>query len=127
MNDRDNLNKVIANDRQETLRKEEVVNEVNQNQTNSQINFNEFKDERPPFRVPDKYRNEPLFIIFSKYWANQLIRAGFQIKNVAISRRDSSKFVYIFYNDTGLIEYYENLVNEMRKKPRKEDKDDVIS
>ena len=120
MNDRDNLNKVIANDRQETLRKEEVVNEVNQTQ-------NQPQDERPPFRVPDKYRSEPLFIIFSKYWANQLMRAGFQIKNVAISRKDSSKFVYIFYNDTGLIEYYENLVNEMRKKPRKEDKDDIIS
>ena len=123
MNDRNNLNKVIANDRQDTLRKEEMVNEVNQSQTGS----NEFKDERPPFRVPDKYRSEPLFIIFSKYWANQLMRAGFQIKNVAISRKDSSKFVYIFYNDTGLIEYYENLVNEMRKKPRKEDKDDIIS
>ena len=127
MNDRNNLNKVIANDRQDTLRKEEIVNEVNQTQINSQTNSNEFKDERPPFRIPDKYRNEPLFIVFSKYWANQLIRAGFQIKNVAISHRDSSKFVYIFYNDTGLIEYYENLVNEMRKKPRKEDKDDVIS
>ena len=124
MNDRDNLNKVIANDRQETLREEEVVNEVNQ--TQDEI-LNQPKDERPPFRVPDKYRSEPLFIIFSKYWANQLMRAGFQIKNVAISRKDSSKFVYIFYNDTGLIEYYENLVNEMRKKPRKEDKDDIIS
>ena len=123
MNDRNNLNKVIANDRQDTLRKEEIVNEVNQSQNDS----NEFKNERPPFRIPDKYRSEPLFIVFSKYWANQLIRAGFQIKNVAISHRDSSKFVYIFYNDTGLIEYYENLVNEMRKKPRKEDKDDVIS
>ena len=124
MNDRDNLNKVIANDRQETLREEEVVNEVNQ--TQDEI-LNQPKDERPPFKVPDKYRSEPLFIIFSKYWANQLMRAGFQIKNVAISRKDSSKFVYIFYNDTGLIEYYENLVNEMRKKPRKEDKDDIIS
>ena len=123
MNDRNNLNKVITNDRQDTLRKEEIVNEVNQSQNDS----NEFKNERPPFRIPDKYRSEPLFIVFSKYWANQLIRAGFQIKNVAISHRDSSKFVYIFYNDTGLIEYYENLVNEMRKKPRKEDKDDVIS
>ena len=77
MNDRNNLNKVIANDRQDTLRKEEIVNEVNQTQINSQPNFNEFKDERPPFRIPDKYRSEPLFIVFSKYWANQLIRAGF--------------------------------------------------
>ena len=118
MNDRDNLNKVIANDRQETLRKEEVVNEVNQTETESNG-----QKERKPFRIPDKYRSEPLFIVFNRYWANQLMRAGFQIKDIGISHRDSSKFVFIFYNDTGLVEYYEKLVNDMRNKPRKEDKD----
>ena len=118
MNDRDNLNKVIANDRQETLRKEEVVNEVNQTETESNG-----QKERKPFRIPDKYRSEPLFIVFNRYWANQLMRAGFQIKDIGVSHRDSSKFVFIFYNDTGLVEYYEKLVNDMRNKPRKEDKD----
>ena len=55
------------------------------------------------------------------------MRAGFQIKDIGISHRDSSKFVFIFYNDTGLVEYYEKLVNDMRNKPRKEDKDNGTS
>lgn len=128
MNDRNNLNKVIANDRQETLRKEEIVNEVNQSQADSQTNFNKFKDEREPFKVPEKFRIKSTFNFFNTYWAKLAIEAGFPLKTIEVSRRDRNKLVFIFYNSPELMDFYEQLVADYRNHRRKEDQDnDLLS
>ena len=125
MNDRDNLNKVIANDRQETLRKEEVVNEVNQ--TQDEI-LNQPKDERPPFKVPEKFRIKSTFNFFNTYWAKLAIEAGYPLKTIEVSRRDRNKLVFIFYNSPELMDFYEQLVADYRNHGRKEDQDnDLLS
>ena len=125
MNDRDNLNKVIANDRQETLREEEVVNEVNQ--TQDEI-LNQSKDERPPFRVPEKFRIKSTFNFFNTYWAKLAIEAGYPLKTIEVSRRDRNKLVFIFYNSPELMDFYEQLVADYRNHGRKEDQDnDLLS